>query len=89
MDPTTTTIEVVCYEDDPCWDCSTMGNMVCGPPPHGVDAEVGIGTALVIERQPDGTEVRTELPRTGADASLAGIGLMMIGIGLILVRRNA
>jgi hypothetical protein len=21
---------VVCYEDDPCWDCSTMGNTICG-----------------------------------------------------------
>jgi hypothetical protein len=21
----------VCAEDDPCWDCATMGNLVCGP----------------------------------------------------------
>lgn len=21
----------VCHEDDPCWDCATMGNHVCGP----------------------------------------------------------
>jgi hypothetical protein len=21
----------VCMEDMPCWDCDTMGNMVCGP----------------------------------------------------------
>lgn len=20
-----------CAEDDPCWDCSTMGNHLCGP----------------------------------------------------------
>lgn len=20
-----------CYEEDPCWDCSTMGNGICGP----------------------------------------------------------
>jgi hypothetical protein len=20
-----------CYEDEPCWDCTTMGNGVCGP----------------------------------------------------------
>lgn len=19
-----------CYEDDPCWDCTTMGNRICG-----------------------------------------------------------
>lgn len=22
----------VCHEDEPCWDCETMGNGVCGPP---------------------------------------------------------
>jgi hypothetical protein len=22
---------VGCWEDDPCWDCRTMGNLVCGP----------------------------------------------------------
>lgn len=21
----------VCQEDDPCWDCATMGNLICGP----------------------------------------------------------
>jgi hypothetical protein len=20
-----------CYEDEPCWDCATMGNHICGP----------------------------------------------------------
>ena len=20
-----------CQEDDPCWDCETMGNRICGP----------------------------------------------------------
>lgn len=20
-----------CYEDEPCWDCHTMGNRICGP----------------------------------------------------------
>jgi hypothetical protein len=22
---------VDCAEDDPCWDCATMGNLICGP----------------------------------------------------------
>lgn len=22
-----------CAEDDPCWDCETMGNLICGPRP--------------------------------------------------------
>lgn len=30
---TTTTIPDVqtCFEDEPCWDCETMGNKICGP----------------------------------------------------------
>ena len=23
--------DAACQEDDPCWDCSTMGNGICGP----------------------------------------------------------
>ncbi len=22
-----------CQEDEPCWDCHTMGNLICGPIP--------------------------------------------------------
>jgi hypothetical protein len=29
--PQTTVPEPVCQEDDPCWDCETMGNRICGP----------------------------------------------------------
>ncbi len=37
--PTTTTtlppeeppVTAVCQEDEPCWDCETMGNRICGP----------------------------------------------------------
>lgn len=31
--PTSTTS---CQEDMPCWDCTSMGNRICGPdaPPH-------------------------------------------------------
>ncbi len=30
---TTTTVPDVqtCFEDEPCWDCETMGNKICGP----------------------------------------------------------
>jgi hypothetical protein len=35
--PTTTlappTTAPPCQEDDPCWDCATMGNLQCGPIP--------------------------------------------------------
>lgn len=30
---TTTVPEVPCEEDDPCWECETMGNRICGPIP--------------------------------------------------------
>jgi hypothetical protein len=29
--PVTTTTPPVCYEDEPCWNCETMGNRICGP----------------------------------------------------------
>lgn len=25
-----TAISIVCEEDQPCWDCTTMGNQICG-----------------------------------------------------------
>jgi len=31
--PTTPPTTTVCMEDMPCWDCNTMGNLVCGPTP--------------------------------------------------------
>lgn len=42
-----------CYEDMPCWDCKTMGNLKCGP--GGID------------KKPLGPHVRTsgQLPYTG------------------------
>jgi LPXTG-motif cell wall-anchored protein len=30
--PTTTVDDGICYEDEPCFDCATMGNLMCGPP---------------------------------------------------------
>lgn len=29
VDPLTLEVRA-CQEDDPCWDCSTMGNRICG-----------------------------------------------------------
>lgn len=50
---TTTVPPAVCHEDEPCWDCETMGNRICGPtvapppthshepvPPHSHDTLV-------------------------------------------------
>lgn len=27
-----------CEEDQPCWDCTTMGNRICGPDWYAVNA---------------------------------------------------
>ncbi len=29
--PSTTTTTSPCQEDEPCWECGTMGNLICGP----------------------------------------------------------
>lgn len=29
-EPTPSPVQA-CMEDDPCWDCTTMGNLICGP----------------------------------------------------------
>src|SRR5690242_9706578 len=29
--PTASASPTVCAEDQPCWDCATMGNLICGP----------------------------------------------------------
>jgi hypothetical protein len=33
---TSTKTSIACEEDQPCWDCNTMGNKVCGELPKGI-----------------------------------------------------
>ncbi len=74
---------VIIAEDDPRWDCQTMGNLLCGP-------TVEIGTAVVIERP-------TELATTGGAeviGALIGLGLIVAGwialkVGGALALRSA
>ncbi len=68
-----------CHEGDPCWDCETMGNRVCGP--------------VEIDEPTDGP--RTSLPETGARDVVLGIclggGALLVGAGIALrlwVRRR-
>lgn len=35
---------VSCQEDDPCWDCPTMGDGVCGVPDGGYGSYPGVIT---------------------------------------------
>jgi len=36
--PTDPAPDSVCHEDEPCWDCETMGNGICGPLTGKADA---------------------------------------------------
>lgn len=43
-------LRINCEEDEPCWDCLTMGNRICGPNilgawQYGPGAFVGTGSA--------------------------------------------
>ena len=71
--PTPTTIpaaEPECWEDEPCWDCTTMGNLQCGP----------TTTVATVAPAPQ------MLPETGAvaayGAGLIGTVCILFGIGL-------
>jgi hypothetical protein len=82
-DPTTTTTLPVtttteCFEEMPCWDCSEMGNLICGP--------VEIIDAVTIERA-DPVPMQT-LPVTGIEGSLVLVGAALIATGSILVRKS-
>lgn len=72
-----------CQEDDDCWDCTTMGNQVCGmPEPVGCCADyvAEVGTAPM-------------LPATGPEHVLpmigVGMGLVVLGVILCRARRVA
>lgn len=45
--PIVRTAPVRCAEDDPCWNCSTMGNRVCGP----VEGTLYVHPTGAIERR--------------------------------------
>lgn len=60
----------VCQEDEPCWDCETMGNLTCGPayiePPTEVGADwegLLVGDVIVC---PPGLEVSIDVTPAGA-----------------------
>lgn len=69
-------------DDDPRWDCATMGNMICGTPP------VEIADAVVIER-PAPVVVPTELARTGfGNGGLLILAAALIFFGKLAVMRS-
>lgn len=91
-EPALTPEPEVIQEDDPRWDCATMGNKVCGPvadtpaPP----AETAVRTADVAPLASVGAEQPEELAYTGASDWVlpAGLGLLAGGAALMVVRRR-
>jgi LPXTG-motif cell wall-anchored protein len=94
--PPATEPEVI-HEDDPRWDCATMGNKICGPVAAVVPTDPG------TPAPPTETAVRTadavplasvgqpeELAYTGASDWVlpAGLGLLLAGGGLMVARRR-
>jgi hypothetical protein len=64
-----------CMEDEPCWDCSTMGNGVCGP------LTISVGACVVHARNGDfpGARCVTEV---GPPAVVVAYGPDGIGMGV-------
>lgn len=38
-----------CEEDEPCWDCKTMGNKICGPVAVPAEGPAGLGTGGAVK----------------------------------------
>jgi hypothetical protein len=83
--PTVTTTAPPCAEDDPCWDCTTMGNGTCETtttePPVclAVDASTGV-CGVQVERA-------AVLAVTGGHPSagtIAGLSLLVTGLACLL-----
>jgi hypothetical protein len=66
-----------CQEDEPCWDCHTMGNKICGTPTTAARA-----THAVVAAAPK-TSHTAELPHTGT----AVVPMLFVGVSLISVGR--
>lgn len=91
--PTTTTVvtTVPCQEDDPCWDCTTMGNLQCGTTTTAVDqCCVVVPTTALGVADPVLTPDEPVLPVTGGETVLAVVlAAAFIVAGWLIVRFGA
>jgi hypothetical protein len=53
--------QTICEEDEPCWDCRTMGNRICGPV-AGAVPPVTVNQAPVVPVVPATTPKATQTP---------------------------
>ena len=58
----------ICYEDEPCWDCTTMGNQICGT----------TTTVVVAVADPP----VPMLPSTGSEGGLVVVAVMCLALGI-------
>ncbi|MFB9924892.1 hypothetical protein ACFORO_25990 [Amycolatopsis halotolerans] len=61
-----------CAEDEPCWDCHTMGNRKCGPPvQHEVVVSItgAPGTVFRVKGEVFGDTGPINLPESGGDSA--------------------
>lgn len=72
----------VCHEDEPCWDCSTMGNGICG------DVELVAVVTVPAERVTTtaATVEPPQLPTTGTTLNIGLLGALLLGAGIVLCR---
>lgn len=72
VDPAPVAAANSCEEDQPCWDCATMGNRQCGTPAqHEVVVSVtgAPGTQFRVQGEVFGDTGPTDLPESGGDSA--------------------
>lgn len=70
---------VPCEEDQPCWNCNTMGNLQCG-----TTTTTAAATTTTIP-------AKSDLPLTGGDIRtlvLIGLGVGLVGVALVGVEKK-
>ena len=87
----TSTAAPACQEDEPCWDCTTMGNQICGPTTTTIVSDI---VDPVVVSTTVGVPANTTLPNTGTGTDLlAGGALAVLAAGVCMLsaarRRHA
>jgi hypothetical protein len=73
-----------CQEDEPCWDCHTMGNHVCGTTTTSYPLDTSIEPTQPW--QTSTTHVVGTLPHTGSPTPAeAGVGAAFFGVGAVML----
>ena len=66
-------------EDDPGWDCATMGNLICGP--DSVSPTMGYHDVMTYYGMPD------TAMQEPTDGGLTGVIMILILFGLFVIEK--